>query len=479
MATSAACFEWAPVSKIIHTEGYTVVVSDCGVGVTSHATGETTTTSTSTSGGNPHSAPITAATTYWGSNNTLRLVTLSSKDNCLAVRTLPTLEVVATATTRRAGTEVSVVPPSCVGEGGGEEGVVVVGDKAGDAYVYALPGLVMEEDKGELDREHRLLGHIGMLTCVETLVVGGKDEEEEKERAYVVTADRDERIRVSSFPDAYNIQSFCLGQSEFISALQVVPNTMFLFSGSGDGSVAMYDGKDGSQIGPLVHVATGDVVIPPLVHNADVHAGNRGSFVPVGVIEQTDTSSLSQTVVGRLTLAPDALVLASTALGHPAVYLLSANPASGLSWEGKIDLVGLQMGGPFEPLPADIQVLAVAFDAQSRLWISVHSETSQSIPAMVVLVHDEASSSWVPVAHDSDPVLTSLLGAELAPSESTTSWDLDHLALGVPLAQLTKRSLTMDMSGRKVARSADAIAKAPSSVVGSSLTTKRPRKLND
>jgi len=33
---------------------------------------------------------------------------------------------------------------------------------------------------------------------------------------YIVTADRDEKIRISHFPNAYNIQAFCLLHTEYV-----------------------------------------------------------------------------------------------------------------------------------------------------------------------------------------------------------------------------------------------------------------------
>lgn len=35
-----------------------------------------------------------------------------------------------------------------------------------------------------------------------------------KDQKFLITADRDEKIRISHFPNAYNIETFCLGHKE-------------------------------------------------------------------------------------------------------------------------------------------------------------------------------------------------------------------------------------------------------------------------
>ncbi|GLH15560.1 tRNA (guanine-N(7)-)-methyltransferase non-catalytic subunit wuho [Gryllus bimaculatus] len=112
---------------------------------------------------------------------------------------------------------------------------VTVADKSGDVYLFS----VMEPNKeGVL-----LLGHLSML-----LDVLMSDDER-----YIITCDRDEKIRVSHFPNAYNIQSYCLGHTEFVSCLSFLPhNKSVLVSGSGDGSVKFWNYESGILISDLV-----------------------------------------------------------------------------------------------------------------------------------------------------------------------------------------------------------------------------------
>ena len=60
---------------------------------------------------------------------------------------------------------------------------------------------------------------------------------------YVLTCDRDEKIRVTHYPNAYNIRGFCLGHTEFITGLSFVQglDKNILVSASGDGSIKIWD----------------------------------------------------------------------------------------------------------------------------------------------------------------------------------------------------------------------------------------------
>ena len=88
-----------------------------------------------------------------------------------------------------------------------------------------------------------LLGHVSMLTDVQfaTEEVNGKT------RGYIITADRDEHIRVSRGPpQAHIIEGFCLGHKDFISKICLLPNTELLVSGGGDDWLGVWDWRAGS-----------------------------------------------------------------------------------------------------------------------------------------------------------------------------------------------------------------------------------------
>jgi len=69
-----------------------------------------------------------------------------------------------------------------------------------------------------------------------------------------VTADRDEHIRVSWFPQGYNIESFCLGTTTFVSKLHLSlspapsPASPWLVSGGGEELLRVWEWKSGKQV---------------------------------------------------------------------------------------------------------------------------------------------------------------------------------------------------------------------------------------
>lgn len=88
-----------------------------------------------------------------------------------------------------------------------------------------------------------LLGHTAsMLTGVRVVhshVASGRTQ------CKILTSDRDEKVRVSSFPDAFRIEGYLLGHEAFISALDVATDakhrTPRCVTCSGDGTVRLWD----------------------------------------------------------------------------------------------------------------------------------------------------------------------------------------------------------------------------------------------
>jgi WD40 repeat protein len=69
-------------------------------------------------------------------------------------------------------------------------------------------------------------------------------------RKYIITADRDEHIRISrGIPQAHIIEGFCLGHTDFITRLCVPENRPHLLvSGGGDDEIVLWDWRNGQIV---------------------------------------------------------------------------------------------------------------------------------------------------------------------------------------------------------------------------------------
>lgn len=104
------------------------------------------------------------------------------------------------------------------------EKLIVVGDKTGDVYV-----LNIEDDLP--NQEFKLvMGHLSMLTDLAL----SYDEK------FIFTCDRDEKVRISSFPNAYNIEGYLLAHKEFVIQIDQLDENK-LISASGDSTIILWD----------------------------------------------------------------------------------------------------------------------------------------------------------------------------------------------------------------------------------------------
>lgn len=105
---------------------------------------------------------------------------------------------------------------------------------------------------------HLLLGHVSLLTAV-ALGFDGQG------RRYIITADRDEHVRVSrgTQEQAHVIESFCLGHEEFVSRL-CVPEGMgdLLVSAGGDPELLVWKWKEGRLVAKAGLLALVNEIVP-------------------------------------------------------------------------------------------------------------------------------------------------------------------------------------------------------------------------
>ncbi|KXS96684.1 hypothetical protein AC578_9428 [Pseudocercospora eumusae] len=96
--------------------------------------------------------------------------------------------------------------------------------------------------KDPLKFDHKLLlGHVSMLTDMKYVL----KEVEDQYRGYIITADRDEHIRVSRGPpQAHIIEGFCLGHTQFVSKICQVGSSDLLVSGGGDDWIGVWKWSD-------------------------------------------------------------------------------------------------------------------------------------------------------------------------------------------------------------------------------------------
>lgn len=103
-----------------------------------------------------------------------------------------------------------------------------------------------------------LLGHVSMLTA---LVIG-----ESEGRRYILTADRDEHIRVSRYiPQSYVIEGFCFGHTEFISSM-VIPASRgdVLVSGGGDEDLFVWNWKSNKLLSKISILSLAQKILPEI-----------------------------------------------------------------------------------------------------------------------------------------------------------------------------------------------------------------------
>lgn len=111
----------------------------------------------------------------------------------------------------------------------GDSKRLLVTDKTGDCYEYNC------EDYEAVPK--LLLGHLSIVYDI----LWSNDEK------FIITCDRDDKIRVTNYPETYDVYSYCLGHKEFVAGLELI-NDDVLVSVSGDKTLRLWDFKQGKEL---------------------------------------------------------------------------------------------------------------------------------------------------------------------------------------------------------------------------------------
>lgn len=109
--------------------------------------------------------------------------------------------------------------------------IIVAGDFEGNAIAYPVQA-------GGSDVSRLLLGHTASMLTGLRVVHNSADK-----TARILTSDRDEKVRVSSFPNTFVVEGYLLGHTEYVSSLDVSKDEAcpYCVTCGGDGTVRLWD----------------------------------------------------------------------------------------------------------------------------------------------------------------------------------------------------------------------------------------------
>ncbi|KAI8817955.1 WD40-repeat-containing domain protein [Fimicolochytrium jonesii] len=247
------------------------------------------------------------------------------------------------ATWKRLSRRVTIKRANCVAFNG-DGSKLLIGDKFGDVYSF--------QSNDSADKEALILGHVSMLTDM-ALSHDGQ---------YLLTADRDEKVRVSRYPLAFDILQFCLGHNDFISSIHIpsfAPN--LLISGGGDPFLLTWDWMTGKIIQKIELSVPQDNPFIFVVTSITSHPLSSLFVVTLELVNQVlifDASNPEDVKeVQKLDVADEPLNVAFDSEGKLwiAIGLLSEGPVLAVASRGANGLYAID--GTSEALAANLNKL--------------------------------------------------------------------------------------------------------------------------
>ncbi|KAJ5758207.1 uncharacterized protein N7511_006901 [Penicillium nucicola] len=179
-----------------------------------------------------------------------------------------------------------------------------------------------------LNFEHQaIIGHVSMLTDMVS-VTRPADSIVSHPRSYILTADRDEHIRVSrGHPQAHVIEQYCFGHTSFISKLCIpswAPNV--LISGGGDKHLFVWNWAEGQVLQKVtLPESEPDISVSGIWPVSDNASGMKSIFVAFegssqllcytlendNTLNQQETLQLSGNVIDLVSIGSDGTIAVS------------------------------------------------------------------------------------------------------------------------------------------------------------------------
>lgn len=291
--------------------------------------------------------------------------------------------------------------------------------------------------KDPIQFEHKLiLGHVSMLTDMKYVV-----DPAHAKRGYILTADRDEHVRVSRGPpQAHIIEGFCLGHKEFISKICPVPNTELLVTGGGDDWLGLWNWKTGELLRRF-DLATS-------VRNLSVDGPQNHKVAVAGIwcvrLDSKEGAATEDMIVVVCEKVKAVFVI--------SLSLLSVESAEDKASNGETHAVSLET----EHYPLDVASadgnLIVSMDARAADHRRLHIfGINRGGDASLTIAKQEANGEGIKQTGNSQNLAAKLEIFERStpPQQDVTAQELDSLLYGV--ADLRKRRDRPEQNGDSLA----------------------------
>mmetsp|Transcript_26672 Transcript_26672/g.37128 ORF Transcript_26672/g.37128 Transcript_26672/m.37128 type:complete len:485 (-) Transcript_26672:370-1824(-) len=270
-----------------------------------------------------------------------------------------------------------------------------------------LPDAILKqlESLDEMKTEF-LLGHCATVTDMQMLKIGGKN--------YLATADVEKKIRISLYPDSYDIVSFCFGHKAFVTRTDWAPfkthdgaKIPLLLSGAGDGTVRLWEPKTGRlldtwKLEPVVSGRT-DATTPTANAAASTESapcnGATTTVVNADVPKQSGAGGKRPAAAAGLSSGSDKNPDNPDTTGAVTVGCLAVSQWQSLAavWrlgDSKIEILRVSEGAlkPHSVLPVCNTPLSIAFDPQAHLWVLVLMNDAAALGVEVYGMREDGES---------------------------------------------------------------------------------------